>query len=296
MTTDSRSESTEVRWEQLVETEAVGELSEAERAELDQLAAQDVARQVERRVLEEIPDLVPLERELGEEDRALIERTLAQHARRRRKPNHWLVAAIVLVPLAAAAAYVPFMVTSSETPAASSATPRAAPPPPESAPESPPEPARPQQEDVEEVPPTTPEPAQADGTASAKPRHPSAGELLARAQRARSERDYRGAVRAYQRLLRNHPTSGEARLAQVSLAQLQLAQGNARAALAGFDAYGRRGGALSQEAHYGKIQALRALGRTDEERAEIRRFLARYPEALQGAALKRRLGAARDGE
>ena len=46
------------------------------------------------------------------------------------------------------------------------------------------------------------------------------------------------------------------------------------------------------DAYYGRIQALRALGRTAEERAEIRRFLARYPKSLQGAALKQRLGAA----
>ncbi|MEJ2218842.1 MAG: hypothetical protein P8099_19835, partial [Gemmatimonadota bacterium] len=73
-----------------------------------------------------------------------------------------------------------------------------------------------------------------------------------------------------------------------------LAQGNAAAALGGFDAYLRTGGALSQEAHYGKIQALHALGRTAEEHAEIRGFLARYPKSLQAAALRRRLGASGD--
>lgn len=84
-------------------------------------------------------------------------------------------------------------------------------------------------------------------------------------------------------------------LARLSLAQLQLAQGEVAAALAGFDAYERSGGALAQEAHYGKIQALRTLRRTAEERMENQRFFAVYPHSLQVGALKRRLEAA-DGE
>jgi TolA-binding protein len=292
MTTDATREGTEARWEELVEAEAFGELSDAERAELEALAAQDVARQAERRVLSQIPDLVPLERELAAADRELIERAIAQHAQRRSKASRWMVAAIVLVPLAAAAAYVPFILESSEPSAEPPATTTEAPPR-----AATPKPARPDEApDAVQEPPASPEPSADSPAPAAKAARPSAAELLARAQRARAARDYRGAVRAYQTLLHGHPASSEARLAQVSLAQLQLAQGNARAALAGFDAYQRRGGALAQEAHYGKIQALQALGRRDEERAEIRRFLSRYPQALQGAALKRRLGAATDVE
>jgi TolA-binding protein len=288
MTTDSRQERSEDRWEQLVEADALGELSGGERAELEMLAAQDPSRQMERQVLAELPDLLPLDSKIGPDDRALIEKTIAQHAGQRKKKARWLVAAIVAVPLAAAAAYAPFIADAPES------TPDAA----TRAPDAPALPATqpPQPPELHGEPPASPEPAPEPTATPARAKRPSAAELLARAQRLRSARDYRGAVRAYQRLIRRHPASSEARLAQVSLAQLQLTQGDPEAALAGFDAYQRRGGSLAQEAHYGKIQALRALGRTDQERAEIRRFLAHYPKALQSSALKRRLGAVGDGE
>jgi hypothetical protein len=97
-------------------------------------------------------------------------------------------------------------------------------------------------------------------------------------------------LKLYRELARTYPKSAEAYLSRISLAQLELTQGNPHQALPVFEAYERLGGPLLQEAEYGKIQALGALGRTDEERAEIRRFLARHPKSLQAAALKRRLG------
>ena len=239
-------------------------------------------------MLAAIATLAPLDPQMSAEDERLIDNVLEQHVQHggRRKATLWLAAAAVLIPLAAAAAYLPWREGAGESPnerapmtepsmVPSSMTPS----------ESQGEPEEPEHVDQ-------PERAEASAAPFAgPPPPPSAAELLARAQKARAARTYGKSVQAYQQLLRLYPASGEARLAQVSLAQLQLAQGNAASALAGFDAYQRSGGALSQEAHFGKIQALHALGRTAEERVEIRRFLARYPQSLQGAALKRRLGA-----
>jgi hypothetical protein len=48
---------------------------------------------------------------------------------------------------------------------------------------------------------------------------------------------------------------------------------------------------LSPEAHKGKIDALRALGRTADERAAIESYLAKYPGGFDSEALKKRLAA-----
>lgn len=126
---------------------------------------------------------------------------------------------------------------------------------------------------------------------SKKSAAPSARDLLARAQNARSRGAYTEAISNYRRLLSSHPGSAEARLAHVSLAQLLLVQGSAAAALSEFQAYERSGGGShSQEAHYGVIQALQALGWSSQEDAEIQRYLKRFPNSAQAAALKRRLG------
>ena len=296
MTADVESRD-DVRWAELLEAEACEELSADERGELDQLTAQSEERRQVRQVLAAISTEGVSEADLSDKDKQLIDSVIADHAQRgsRRKKIVWLAAAAVVVPLAAAAAYLPWGSEKDEAPNATAPPTAPAVVPSVTAPPGSPgerdelEPtARPEGTSELAVPSATPSPS------TAAP--PSAAELLARAQKARSARKYGAAIRAYQQLLRLHPRSGEARLAQVSVAQLQLAQGNAAAALRGFDAYQRTGGALSQEAHYGKIQALQALGRTAEEHAEIRGFLARYPKSLQAAALRRRLGASGDQE
>ncbi len=292
MKTDDTHKRDDARWAQLMEAEAFGELSEEGRDELQRLADQDEDRQREREILAALGTLAPLETELSAEDERLIDGVLQQHKTRARRtrPMVWLAAAAVLVPMAAAAAYGAHLMATAlssdgEAPPADTAVALADPPPGVE---------RAEPETVIEVddPEPLPDPSAQTPSAAPRPFAPgsSAAALLAQAQQARSAREYGKAIRVYQRLMRRYPASGEARLAQLSLAQLQLAQGNARAALGGFDAYLRSGGALSQEAHYGKIQALRILGRQVEERAEIRRFLANYPQSLHAAALKRRLG------
>jgi TolA-binding protein len=294
MTADVESRD-DARWAELLEAEACDELSVDERSELDRLTAQsDDHRQV-REVLAAIATRSTSEADLTGEDRRLIDSVIADHAQRGRRRKHivWLAAVAVLVPLAAAAAYLPWGAKTLEAPTVTAPAMDPAVVPSVTATHG--RPGEPGDQVPTAEPESTSEPAvpsAAPSPSTAAP--PSAAELLARAQKARSAREHGAAIRAYQQLLRLHPRSGEARLAQVSLAQLQLAQGNAAAALSGFDAYQRTGGALSQEAHYGKIQALHALGRTAEERAESRRFLERYPKSLQAATLRRRLGVGGD--
>ena len=94
------------------------------------------------------------------------------------------------------------------------------------------------------------------------------------------------AARAYRRLLAEHPTSAEAHTARVALGQLELSSlAEPAAALGHFTEYLRRGGPLEQEARYGQVRALAALGRAAEEKQAIVTFLAKYPKALQSAAL-----------
>jgi ferric-dicitrate binding protein FerR (iron transport regulator) len=120
----------------------------------------------------------------------------------------------------------------------------------------------------------------------------TAAELLSKAQERRAARDFAGAAKAYQELLRLHPSSDEARAALVSLGQLEVDRlGDPASALRHFDAYLRAGGKapLGVEALLGRARSLRALGRVGEEREALERFLAEHPDAIQAPVARRRL-------
>ncbi|RYZ07604.1 MAG: PEGA domain-containing protein [Myxococcales bacterium] len=118
----------------------------------------------------------------------------------------------------------------------------------------------------------------------------TAAKLLEQARELRAGGRYKEAHAMYQRLLREHARSAEARVALVSLGELQLSRlGDASAALRSFDAYLRGGGSLSQEASYGRIRALRGLGRSSDARAASDAFLKAYPKSVQAAALRKEL-------
>jgi hypothetical protein len=144
-----------------------------------------------------------------------------------------------------------------------------------------------------EAPSQTPviaDPARPAEVTPARPAAPSADELLSRAREQRAQGRYADAASSYRRLIGLYPKSDQARASLVSLGELELSQlGNASAALAFFDGYLKTGGVLSQEARYGRIRALRKLGRIDEERAGIVAFLSDYPESVQAASLRARL-------
>jgi FecR protein len=125
---------------------------------------------------------------------------------------------------------------------------------------------------------------------SATGAHPASSPvlLLQEARELRAEGRFGEAGSVYRRLLREHAGSGEARAALVSLGELQLSQlGDASGALKSFEAYLRAGGALAQEASYGKIRALRALGRSTEAQAAVAAFLSAYPQSVQAGALRK---------
>jgi hypothetical protein len=74
----------------------------------------------------------------------------------------------------------------------------------------------------------------------------------------------------------------------ISLGELELGKRNRPvAALEAFSAYLRVGGSLEREARYGRIRALRTLGREGEADAEGAAFLRDYPTSVQAATLRR---------
>lgn len=130
-----------------------------------------------------------------------------------------------------------------------------------------------------------------DGHPAGAPAPESADALLKSAQVHLGEGNRAGAIDAYNRLLARYPGSVEARVALVSLGQLSLGGGDAAAALSYFDRYLAGAGPLGMEARYGRIQALRRLGRAGDELAAIQDFLTRYPESVHAPRLRARLEA-----
>jgi TolA-binding protein len=128
-----------------------------------------------------------------------------------------------------------------------------------------------------------------NGGGSSRAATPDAATLLRRARAARASGEMAEAASLYRRLLDVYPRSTSAGPAWVALGQVELSRGRARAALDAFDRYlDRGGGPLAEEAAYGRIEALRKLGRAKEEQAAIERFLAKYPGSSYAAKLQRR--------
>lgn len=115
---------------------------------------------------------------------------------------------------------------------------------------------------------------------------PAANDLLARARALRAEGDLGGAAQAYERLIDAHPRSALALAGLLSLGEVQLERGRARAALAAFDRYLRRSGPLAEEASFGRIRALRALDRDTAADAATEAFLRRWPRSAYAGKLR----------
>ncbi|GEM_PF-4464235 len=112
--------------------------------------------------------------------------------------------------------------------------------------------------------------------------------LLERAQRLRAQGRLRGALESYRELVRKYPRSGEAHAASISLGELQLTDAPSEALLS-FEHYlSGGGGALAQEAEYGRIRALLRLGRKEHARAAARTFLKTHPDGIYAASLRKR--------
>jgi len=123
----------------------------------------------------------------------------------------------------------------------------------------------------------------------------TAKDLLVQARKKLSAGDPRGALTLYRELRRAHPRSSEATTVLVTLGKLELDLGAPERALPAFDTYLERGGPLVPEALSGRVRALRALGRADEERRAIEQYLARFPTGFEAPSLKKRLATLSSG-
>lgn len=120
---------------------------------------------------------------------------------------------------------------------------------------------------------------------------PSAASMLGQAQLWRSQGKFNACANAYRKLIATYPNSNEAHVSRVSLGELSLRQlGQPEAALLAFDQYLERGGPLTREARYGKIQALEQLGRKAEAEALTQVFLRNHPQSIQAETLRRKHG------
>jgi hypothetical protein len=113
---------------------------------------------------------------------------------------------------------------------------------------------------------------------------------LSHARQLRARGLFTRAADIYRSVHARAPSSETGRAALMALASLQLSSLNdPRGALASFDTYlASGGGPLRQQADYGRIRALRRLGRTAEELKATQAFIERYPKAPEARLLQER--------
>ncbi len=127
---------------------------------------------------------------------------------------------------------------------------------------------------------------------AAKPIDTTAAELFARANQLRRSNEVDQAMRAYRELQQAFPGSSEAMVSRVALGRLLLDRlGDARAALAQFDAYlaSSSQGALGEEALIGRALSLGRLGRAAEEQSAWSALLASHPRSTYAARARARI-------
>ncbi len=145
--------------------------------------------------------------------------------------------------------------------------------------------------------PTTRSPVQKTSPPSPSPPFDPAlspAALLKQARRLQRKRAWREAATRYRSLIQRHPSAIQTQIASVALGNLLLDHlGDARGALHTFSAYLKRTaqGMLAQEAAWGRIRALQALGAKDLERQALLTFLSRWPHSLQTPQARHRLKA-----
>jgi ferric-dicitrate binding protein FerR (iron transport regulator) len=132
---------------------------------------------------------------------------------------------------------------------------------------------------------------------SKKEHHAAAGAmdvsgLLKKARQLRKDKDWDGAAKIFGKIISEHPDSGEARIAVISLGEIYLEnKADPAKALTCFNAYkaANPGGSLFKEASYGAIRCYRKLGQSTKEAGEIEKFLAQFPDDIYSEKLSRRL-------
>jgi TolA-binding protein len=121
---------------------------------------------------------------------------------------------------------------------------------------------------------------------------PTLQALRREAQAHRSAGRWKAAAESYRHIIATFPQSAEARTSLVALGQLQLEKlGQPAKAVRNFRRYlaGGGRGPLAREALYGRARAYRALGKKGMERADLSRFVAQFPHAIQVPRAKQRL-------
>jgi hypothetical protein len=125
----------------------------------------------------------------------------------------------------------------------------------------------------------------------------AAGDLLVQANRFRAEHRWRAAERLYTRVYRGHPAVLQARSAMVAAASLRLEHLNdARGALRLYQRVLREtaaSGDLAEEALWGIAEAHRVLSNSAAETKTLERFLSIYPNSVLAPRARKRLAAMR---
>jgi hypothetical protein len=181
------------------------------------------------------------------------------------------------------------------------------PSPPASIPRSAPAPARTRLHDAAPVQRRPPSPTSSPRDATRASLPPSTGALPPADAPARSSdadtaqvlfrranglrhTDWLAAASIYSELIRRHPASLEAGIAELALGKWSLAQGRSGDALDWFRAHQRRAqSALGAEALWGEARALESLGSHAAARVPWRALMDRYPDSPYAAVARERL-------
>ncbi len=119
-----------------------------------------------------------------------------------------------------------------------------------------------------------------------------AEDLLRTANRLRADKQWSEATRTYEKVLERYGRSGQAYPAMVSAASLRLNRlSDPAGALRLYERAlaARPTGALAEEALFGQARAYRDLGRTDDERSALRRFISNHPSSWHADDARQRL-------
>jgi tetratricopeptide (TPR) repeat protein len=117
--------------------------------------------------------------------------------------------------------------------------------------------------------------------------------MFAAAARARTAGDASEAIRLSKQIEEFFPNSGEGINTHLALGVLYLQQNQAELALQEFATFRRLGSPEAKaEAYFGQAQALRQLGRLEDERIVLEELLQSYPRSAYVAAARIRLAEA----